>query len=307
MNEQNSQRKSFDPTRLGWLQLQILTSLWDREMYGLEIQKYLRVKGHHVQPGQLYPALSRLENINALSCREECTVGAGRKYYSLTATGKAMVIQYLVGVMDLFTDVCGNNFGFFLEEVLDSGVVRPGQTVVDFSHRLLEDYFTQLGYAVGPKGNYVLVAHDPFSKDMLEDRIKYYGFTQAHVVEREEENVLLPSQSADIIFVNFTLHENGMDWILQEVKRVLKPDGILVVIEVEELAEDSHLGLIFGPILQHIPNHSRSGLPRDELEELLTQQGFEAVNARAYNGLYYLSAQKISQTPLMTGEISVNA
>ena len=54
------------PNRLGWLQLSILTMVWNKEMYGLEIQKHLKIRGYPIATTQLYSALNNLERIEAL-------------------------------------------------------------------------------------------------------------------------------------------------------------------------------------------------------------------------------------------------
>jgi PadR family transcriptional regulator PadR len=77
--------------RKGSLELAILASLWAAPLYGLEILRVLRSRGGmEVAEGTLYPILNRLR-IDGLVNSEWQDAGTGhpRKYYTLTAPGRA--------------------------------------------------------------------------------------------------------------------------------------------------------------------------------------------------------------------------
>jgi len=77
--------------RKGSLELAILASLWAEPLYGLEILRTLHSRGGmEVAEGTLYPILNRLR-IDGLVTSEWQDAGTGhpRKYYTLTAPGRA--------------------------------------------------------------------------------------------------------------------------------------------------------------------------------------------------------------------------
>jgi len=77
--------------RKGSLELAILASLWAEPLYGLEILRTLRDRGGmEVAEGTLYPILNRLR-LDGLVVSEWREAGTGhpRKYYTLTAQGRA--------------------------------------------------------------------------------------------------------------------------------------------------------------------------------------------------------------------------
>lgn len=80
-----------NPWLRGALDLCLLTLLYDGEAYGYELAARLAGAGvGEVQGGSLYPALLRLERAGLLEARwRPGDGGPGRKYYGLTASGRA--------------------------------------------------------------------------------------------------------------------------------------------------------------------------------------------------------------------------
>lgn len=77
--------------RKGLLELCILNALAQRECYGYDLVKTLtRMLGWSITEGTIYPLLSRLRVQKLVSTRlEESSEGPARKYYALTAKGRA--------------------------------------------------------------------------------------------------------------------------------------------------------------------------------------------------------------------------
>jgi PadR family transcriptional regulator PadR len=89
----------------GWLELAILASLWDKELYGLEILRRLeREKDLVVAEGTVYPILSRLKADGLVSTKwVEGDAGHPRKYYWLTSAGRRRAVEmarYASGFFD---------------------------------------------------------------------------------------------------------------------------------------------------------------------------------------------------------------
>ena len=76
--------------RKGWLELAILASLWEGQLYGLEIIRRLETHSElFVTEGTIYPILGRLKRDGLIESKwVESEAGHPRKYYWLTAGGR---------------------------------------------------------------------------------------------------------------------------------------------------------------------------------------------------------------------------
>lgn len=75
----------------GVLPMLILASLSQGETYGYELVTKLQEAGlSEISPGSVYPVLSRLERAGSVASRlVPSNAGPARKYYALTAPGRA--------------------------------------------------------------------------------------------------------------------------------------------------------------------------------------------------------------------------
>ncbi|MBN2635413.1 MAG: PadR family transcriptional regulator [Prolixibacteraceae bacterium] len=80
--------------RKGVLEYCILLVIDGKPLYASDIIESLKQAKMIVVEGTLYPLLTRLKNAGLLTYRwEESTQGPPRKYYELTASGKAFLIE----------------------------------------------------------------------------------------------------------------------------------------------------------------------------------------------------------------------
>jgi PadR family transcriptional regulator, regulatory protein PadR len=81
--------------RKGCLELAILAALWGGRLYGLEIIRRLESESDlTVSEGTVYPLLSRLKALGLVQSEwVESEAGHPRKYYALTAAGKARAAE----------------------------------------------------------------------------------------------------------------------------------------------------------------------------------------------------------------------
>jgi len=82
--------------RKGGLSLAVLASLWNCELYGLEILRQLeQIANFTVAEGTIYPLLNRLKTAGFVeSVWVEAEAGHPRKYFRLTVSGR----RYLIGL-----------------------------------------------------------------------------------------------------------------------------------------------------------------------------------------------------------------
>jgi PadR family transcriptional regulator PadR len=80
--------------RKGVLEYCILSIVSKNDAYASDIIKKLKEAKMIVVEGTLYPLLTRLKNAGLLSYRwEESTQGPPRKYYGITDTGRAFLVE----------------------------------------------------------------------------------------------------------------------------------------------------------------------------------------------------------------------
>lgn len=88
MNVENTEKQM----RKGVLELCILSIIADEEVYSTDIIDRLKASELIVKEGTLYPLLSRLKNAGLLEYNwQESNDGPPRKYYTLTAEGRAFL------------------------------------------------------------------------------------------------------------------------------------------------------------------------------------------------------------------------
>jgi PadR family transcriptional regulator, regulatory protein PadR len=80
--------------RKGSLPLAVLASLWNSELYGLEILRRLeQIANFTVAEGTIYPILNRLKTAGFIESEwVEAEAGHPRKYFRLTVAGRRYVI-----------------------------------------------------------------------------------------------------------------------------------------------------------------------------------------------------------------------
>ena len=88
--------------RKGVLELCILSTIAEGEIYSTDIIKKLKESGLIVVEGTLYPLLTRLKNTGLLTYRwEESERGAPRKYYQITEIGE----EFLQGLIETWNEL----------------------------------------------------------------------------------------------------------------------------------------------------------------------------------------------------------
>ena len=94
-------------TKKGTLELAILLCLKDKEKYGLELIKDLQLsQTEEISEGTIYPLLYRLKTEQVLSSHWiESDSGHPRKYYSLTAKGRKLLLEMISYWKELSTKI----------------------------------------------------------------------------------------------------------------------------------------------------------------------------------------------------------
>jgi len=147
--------------------------------------------------------------------------------------------------------------------------IPEGGTVVDLGAGV--GYFTwRLAKAVGETGKVIAVDIQPGMIDRLRETLEERGVTNVEPVLGSEENPNLPENAVDLVLVVDVYHElQQPEKTMEYVRRSLKPDGRLVVIEYRK--EDPN-----------IPIHPLHKMTVDEVRAELEPMGFEFEELKSF-------------------------
>ncbi len=153
--------------------------------------------------------------------------------------------------------------------------IPAGGTAVDLGAGV--GYFAwRLAKAVGDDGKVIAVDIQPGMIDRLRETLREHGVTNVKPVLGSEENPGLPVGTADLVLLVDVYHElQQPEKTMEHVRRALKPDGRLVIIEYRK--EDPN-----------IPIHPLHKMTVDEVRAELEPMGF-----RLHEVLDFLPAQHI--------------
>ena len=276
--------------RLGRLQAGILSVLWNKEMYGLEIQRRLRYQGLRASASQLYPTLRKLEEKGAISSREEARVGPNRIYYRLTREGKELLKRNMIDNVRIFEYMVSDKFIPVLEGATKQLQIGAGSVVVDFSNPRFESIRMELAPLTVPGGKYYITSFDAEHTRILGEWVEYEQLQDlVSVVEEMQGSIPLPDASVDYALVFVRLHEEGNDWILGEIGRLLKPTGKTLIVDI--LAMKGNYREEF--YREFMPYHLRSGLDMELLISLTQESGLKITNQKEDRGLVTLTLEHL--------------
>lgn len=90
---------------LGFVKLHILYHAGQAPVYGVWLADELRQHGYAISPGTLYPTLHQLEEKGYLLSEKRVIEGRARKYYTLTAKGRAALDEARIKAAELLHEI----------------------------------------------------------------------------------------------------------------------------------------------------------------------------------------------------------
>ena len=292
-------KKEIDWKRLGWRQITVMTMLWDREMYGIEIQKRLKLSGDNLGPGQLYPLLNKLEKAGVLEAKERERKGANRIYYKTTNKGKEAITIYGINFLGLFQRLIMEKTSYILDTVIEELEIGPGKIVMDFSAPDVENFVMEkVAPKIEPTGKLFIETSTTEKVELLEYRINFYQLEGIVVpLEVIKGKVKLPEKSIDIATCIFTLHEKDTEWIIPEIARVLKTEGKAMIIDIKKLNLDDENIIIelISMLGDVVPRHDANEIGADfkKIEEELKKNKLTIEKRVEKKGVIYLIVKPV--------------
>jgi ubiquinone/menaquinone biosynthesis C-methylase UbiE len=127
------------------------------------------------------------------------------------------------------------------KKIMDAIGVKPGMIIGEVGAG--RGRFTvYLAREVGPKGK--IYANDISKNDLqyLEDRCKKNGFKNVEIILGKENQTLLPNNALDLSFMVYVYHHlSRPDEILKDIKKSLKPNASLAIVEMRDFELDGEL------------------------------------------------------------------
>jgi DNA-binding PadR family transcriptional regulator len=273
---------------IGKTQAMILALLWSNEMYGLEIQQILHLKGIKVSKSQLYQALNKLEQKNFLKSRIEVLPGANRKFYTITEGGKAETKLFIQPIFNIVSELLYDVFDEIIDYVSTILPKDPEIHILEISESNLPMFLNYFSQILSKRGKFDIYLHSPEMKEMIFERIKSIEMEEiASIVESNKNKLTLSENSIDFILIPFYLHNDGTEWVLGEATRVLKKGGSILIFDVEEMAEN----LLADSLFKLLTHHSRYGVNSNELKKNLSKN-YSFLHFSIFKGIFFLKAKK---------------
>jgi DNA-binding PadR family transcriptional regulator len=274
--------------RLGSLQIALLSLVWNREMYGLEIQKHLAMQGLKVGSGQLYPALKKLEQSGAITSREEQRIGISRIFYQTTKEGHKLVMDYISHFLSIFNQAFIYQTRPFADLLLNNIPITNGMVVMDFSLEDNEEILVKLVPNVGLTGRYFFTSQSSEYGSLIEERIDQYGLKEyVRIIDRNKRPFSLPDQSCDLCICLFTIHEPDQQWVINEMARLLKPNGKGVILDT--VAIKNHILMdMFASFIQR----EELGINIEKVKKEIETENCEIIQEIDHHGVHVFIFQR---------------
>lgn len=138
-------------------------------------------------------------------------------------------------------------------------------------------YFT-VPIAKGTKKTVYAIDIEPEMLEMLKDNAAKEQINNINYVVSDLEDIQLHEKSVNKAFIAFVIHEvPNIDKALNEIKRILKPGGQLLLLEWE--AVETEMG---PPLYERIPS--------DKMGKLLKETGFKVQVIQLNQAIYAIQA-----------------
>lgn len=146
------------------------------------------------------------------------------------------LMTFVMKIMDVFWNYSNRNF-----KTLG---IQKGQTVVDYGCGPAR-YIRNISIAVGNEGRLIATDIHPLAIKKVNKKIKRFKLLNTEAVLTNGYNSPIHNNTADIVLALDMFHMiQNPNALLNEFKRILKPDGIAIVEDGHQPREEAKLKII---------------------------------------------------------------
>lgn len=253
--------------RIGWFQLQLLLQLAFRPKYGYEIINEMKVNDIKISTGQVYPALKKLENSEYLKSFSKKGRAARRKYYEITEKGveaikrtlRPMLYNLIPAMYTLLSDIRTTLF--------DHYKISRGDTILFYSDPIKQPLI-DLARLVGDQGKVLITVKTSASLQTILEFAAFFNFDKViqPIIITKDRKINCDKNVADQAVVMIFQKEKDMDKLLQEVIKIVKPGGTIILLSTEPNIISETFLSFFGFYI---------GYMEEELKETCEKAGLE--------------------------------
>jgi SAM-dependent methyltransferase len=257
-------------------------------MYGLEIMQMLKLRGVKIGVNQLYPALHRLQEKDALKSTAVERVGATRIYYKTTEHGKQLAIHQYLDFGELIQEAAISKLAFIPEDLQKIIEIKNGCKLLDFSGRFYNLFIKMIATKIGPGGQYLVYSQSKEESEIFQHRLDYYSLTNVRVVEEKLPHVLnIAEDSIDLGISYLNIRTVDRVWRLRELARLLKPEGKAVFIDWHQPRENVRMEIMSNIFPGSI------GIKPEQFRGWLEESGFCQIEIVEERGLLFITASPV--------------
>ena len=156
------------------------------------------------------------------------------------------------------------------ERIAEVLALRPGLEVADVGAGDGE-WAAEIARRVGPEGRVWATEVKEDELEAIRERVEREGLGNVEVVKGDQTRTGLPEDCCDAILLRLVYHHfTDPPRMRADLQRALRPDGRLVVIDIEP---QEHWRKLKG-----VPDRGGHGIPAEDLISELTTDGFEVVD-----------------------------
>ncbi|MHA1381123.1 MAG: helix-turn-helix transcriptional regulator [Candidatus Helarchaeota archaeon] len=220
--------------RIGWFQVQLLLQLAFQPKYGYEIINDMKLNNINISTGQVYPALKKLVNLGYLDTFSKRGRAARRKYYKITFEGlKALQIVIRSMLINLIP-VMYNYLEDIKSALFEKYRINRGDNILLYSFPV-KQALVDLARLVGDTGKLFFPINNEVTAQAISDLATYYNFDNVikPVMLTKNNNIKCGKNSIDKAILMLFQKEKNLDTLLNEILRILKPNGTLIILSTK--------------------------------------------------------------------------
>lgn len=284
----NDELDSFD--RIGWFQVQLLLQLVFQPKYGYEIINDLKLNNINISTGQIYPALKKLVNSGHLRSFSKRGRAARRNYYQITNKGLNAIRRIIRSMLTNLIPVMYSFLENIKGRLFNKYKINRGDTILLYSYPIKQALIDLAGL-VGDIGKVLINVNNELIRQTILDLAVFYNFENVIIPITVTNDFKLNCERgiADKAILLLFQREKDIDLLLNEVIKILKPNGKLFLISTK-LNIFSETFLVFFDFFSFLEFFD--GYTENELRDLCVKLGLNVEHSEDIKKLIIVESIK---------------